>query len=523
MNGKDLMQALTFIDSQFLAEAEAPQAISPPAPRLPRKAMLIAAILALSLLLVGCGVVYFLNLQDMKIGESVYTIPNHRDEDGNKIYATEVIRDVISLQGLADSPGARASREWLEFTNSYDPDNQILFASDENPIAVPRKYDAYFVYTQKMMDKAEEIAAKYDLKLAGQSAPFQREETAFFLESLSLARLHDPELAQVTYDGGYFYECGNFKTEFHLTIPQWEPRFPYPSVGSFSYHDKDYFYTLNASVTNMETCEQWSHTIPSGQQVLIVQDDSEYAKIFCDRPDAFLYLTFVDEYTDEEGILQRLTREEIQMAADAFDFAIQPRKPDMDQVNAYLDKAYAEAMARLEAEEATYVDPFSLKSYGEYVDYLIAQMGDPTSFYSHLTPDTLYYTILDFDGDGTEDFLYGGKDHFSAVMTIKNGTIQPLFGNGSVSYLCENHIIEQSYTGEEYDPNSYVYLQFADGTFTELHKMEYDSETATWFRVTYDDFGLLRQSITEAEARSVIDSYKRIDLDMKPLSTFPRE
>ena len=42
-----------------------------------RKIWLIAAVIALTLLLVGCAVVYVLSLHDMKIGEYSVTKPEH--------------------------------------------------------------------------------------------------------------------------------------------------------------------------------------------------------------------------------------------------------------------------------------------------------------------------------------------------------------------------------------------------------------------------------------------------------------
>ena len=50
-----------------------------------RRLLLIAAIVALTLLLVGCAVVYVLRLQDMKVGEYSIYIPTIYDEDGNVV------------------------------------------------------------------------------------------------------------------------------------------------------------------------------------------------------------------------------------------------------------------------------------------------------------------------------------------------------------------------------------------------------------------------------------------------------
>lgn len=59
MNGKDLMTAMTFIDSRFLEELEAEPVRAKPRHVLPRKVLLVAAILVLMLALVGCGTVVY--------------------------------------------------------------------------------------------------------------------------------------------------------------------------------------------------------------------------------------------------------------------------------------------------------------------------------------------------------------------------------------------------------------------------------------------------------------------------------
>lgn len=59
MNGKELFLDLTFIDSRFIAEAETAIPQRKQGRTLPRKLLLVAAILALSMLLVGCGTVVY--------------------------------------------------------------------------------------------------------------------------------------------------------------------------------------------------------------------------------------------------------------------------------------------------------------------------------------------------------------------------------------------------------------------------------------------------------------------------------
>ena len=67
MTGKDLVIAMSGIDGRYIEEA-APAAA--PKTRSLRRPLLIAAAIAAALLLVGCGIVYALRLQDMSIGKA---------------------------------------------------------------------------------------------------------------------------------------------------------------------------------------------------------------------------------------------------------------------------------------------------------------------------------------------------------------------------------------------------------------------------------------------------------------------
>lgn len=78
------------------------------------------------------------------------------------------MKEIISVQGVAESPNQQAAKEWYEFTKAYDivqkyPDGIPDFTA-------PDAYDSYWVPTQELVDKVDEICKKYDLKLAGEGA-----------------------------------------------------------------------------------------------------------------------------------------------------------------------------------------------------------------------------------------------------------------------------------------------------------------------------------------------------------------
>jgi hypothetical protein len=142
MNGKELLMGVGNIHPRYYEEAETDGFSTRKRFRRP---LLIAAIVALTILLVGCAVAYALSAADLKLGTYHHTMPHYFDADGNKVPEAEITRDVISLQGISGSPNFLAAREWFEFEQGYDPDHSLLEEADNNPITVSSDYDSYFV------------------------------------------------------------------------------------------------------------------------------------------------------------------------------------------------------------------------------------------------------------------------------------------------------------------------------------------------------------------------------------------
>ena len=69
MNGKDIFLGLRYVDEDIIEEAEFGTFSEKSVHRTIRRPLLVAAIIALTALLVGCAVVYVLSMQEIKIGE----------------------------------------------------------------------------------------------------------------------------------------------------------------------------------------------------------------------------------------------------------------------------------------------------------------------------------------------------------------------------------------------------------------------------------------------------------------------
>ena len=99
MNANQLLDSIEDAKGKYIWEAQQHRCGEiPPKKRLTlRKTLLIAAVIALMMLLVGCAVVYVFHLQDLKIGEFSFTEQEHYGANWEKIEATELTRDMLSL------------------------------------------------------------------------------------------------------------------------------------------------------------------------------------------------------------------------------------------------------------------------------------------------------------------------------------------------------------------------------------------------------------------------------------------
>ncbi len=510
MTNLELFTALGGISSENLSGAEELQ--NKPCVRTNHKmqmkrAVLIAAVIALILLLVGCTVAYVLHLQDLKMGNYAHTQPRYIDADGNKIDETEIVREVISLQGVTGSPNFKATQEWFAFEQEYDKDHTLLYETDKHPIDVPSEYDAYFVYTQEMMDKVDEIAGKYALDLAGEMVNIQGHETDIFFDSLGIQQLHR-HVTDIRYAGGYFYACGNFKMEFFVT----PTGLPYEVLGSYRYNGKAYFDVMYSSVSSIENCEEEVYQLSDGQEVLIVMDE-EYAHVLYDRKDAFISLFLNRVNWSADGTQEHLTKQDVEHIADCFDFSVTPQKPDVELAKQKLQASYEAYQKEQEAIMATYDNPFQ-HDYDSYDDVIQTIIGNGVD------PETFQYALRDITGDGVDELFLGVDGMFGTIKTTMDGQITTLWSVGADtgSCLCEGNIVR--YCGADGEYEHYCFMKFdqSTGTLTQFLSMGYDPWQESWYySKSFVDFTY----ISKAEFDEMVNSYKVIDIGMRPISEYP--
>ena len=100
MTAYQLFRGLTGVDGELLAAVEPVDSRKEPATKkLPaRKIWLVAAVVALALLLAGCGIAYVLSLRQLELGTQTIPLPTDASQDGTAPTETEMQLTVFSLQ-----------------------------------------------------------------------------------------------------------------------------------------------------------------------------------------------------------------------------------------------------------------------------------------------------------------------------------------------------------------------------------------------------------------------------------------
>ena len=480
MNEKDILLGLSYIDKKYIEEAET---AAYPVRRFRRRPLLIAAVIALMLFLMGCAIAA-LSLRHLTVDVPTYT--NFSGEE----------RTVISMQGFQGTPSYEAFREWQTFLESYDPDKSILYASDD--FERPDAYDSYFCYSQEMVDKIDEICEKYDLEPLGKSWDFRQPEHLF--EALGIDSIFtEKAVTQGHTISGYCFQDGTFDMEgdFHLT-GQWDQDvgFTIRSV------QKTAFDGVFGNVGDLDSYDQWEYTMADGTTVLLAlyKADGQKAqegRIIVDKEDCFVMVGATGALHDPYGGIPN-ERSFLEDFCEAFDFTYQTQRVDPD-------KAYA-----LQCEE----EP---RTYTELIQYMLEEESEEYP--------SLEYALVDINGDGQEELLLRCEDSpllthreiqenmFFCVKSMRDGELVHLTGDGYL-FLCQGNVIESlsPFEGEE---NRHDYERYDQKLYPEWREQIIPAD-GTLYHVV----GGEQAEITEEEAREIMAKYPRMEIEFKPASEF---
>lgn len=451
---------------------------------------LIAAAIALTLLLVGCAVVYMLRMQDLKIGE--HTMIQTEPEAAEN---SEITLDILSLQGIKDSPNYRANQEWLAFTQSYEPEFGDYWESEE-------QYWAYNVLDQTMVDKLNEICEKYNLEVIGKPWHEYADCNEFLpligvdslLKTGSEATLHIPQ--------GRFFPGGSFTIYGSVTVPGTTQPL------DITYHcaKKNVFYDVFAYVSP-DTNER-NYETADGIPLLLLE--SEHAgMILADREDCFISLSVELRYNTS-----------LEHIADQFDFTICSVSPDSSgaeaRQQASIDIAYGDGPDK---------DMYSRSTYREYVEDIL--WWNNYNIMKGLNPAAIpqkEYTFWDLDGNGTEELLILYKGKIQNVVGMKNGKTDE--GKSYSIVLCQDNILVEQVqlTLDECWYHIFRFANDGDPVFSnpkEQSIVRLKEVNGVWWRTSSTDhYAEFDTQITEAEAMEILNTYIPVTLDTKPLTEF---
>ena len=507
MTAMDLLETIGSIKDQYILEASSgahsKRHISI------RRSLLIAAVVALMLLLVGCAVIYVLRMQDMKVGEYRFYVPAEYDENGNVIpVESQEPITLLSLQGT----NMEALAEWVAFTNTYDQDGTILIEADGtgSEWELPDNYHlTYGCYSQEMVDKLNEIVEKYDLKLLSSYIPLNYYENSVLLNSLGLNGLvyANPDV-QVEYWDGDFHLEGTFDLNMYISMDMGDWKWERGSA-SYRYSLKDYFDPITGGMLESIDYTQWDYTRRDGKKVLLVLGEGT-ARIYADLPDAFISIS-LDPVIWVDGEKVPMTQTALEQMAELFDLSVKPQPTTMEQV----EKQKADAQARYEAERAAARaehEAMYAAGYKEFVEYRLETVPNP---------ENVSYVLYDVNGDGVEELIIGGLD----ILSMKDGQSYKYFDLTNTGVIfphfrpCEGNLYEVYC--EDFGMYQHYFYQANAESASFITGVSYDAPDDAWYLHSKDGaYTENRQQITEEEAQNILDSYTRVEFRWLPLKRF---
>ena len=322
MTSFELMEAMGNVRDQYVLEAHSGQAETRKR-RPSRRILLIAAIISLMLLLLGCAAV-LLGLGELKLDRE--PVGPHG----------EFSSDVISLQGYAGTPNYQAAKEWEDFLRSYDQDGKLLAEAVQgscsfDPAGISMEYAAYTCYTEEMMTKIDEICEKYGLEILGPTY-FAEDALLGFrktLHELGIDSLFwDGAEAELASDNLYYYREGSFQLEGEIRLTASGNPWPYATAFQYRSIMKTTFDSVVLTVGDIEDYTQWNYTLQDGTEVLLAQSHDK-CLIIADRDTHFVTVNipmFLIGKTDHVT----MGRKALEAIADVFTFDYTPRRPDPD-------------------------------------------------------------------------------------------------------------------------------------------------------------------------------------------------
>lgn len=458
-----------------------------------KRIVLIAAVIALTLLLVGCAVVYALRMQNLKVGEYHHYISGVID-DAPVEEAKSIT--LISLQGTH----LEAMTEWIAFLQDYDSDHMLAVEAQSMGYTgdIPSQYSmTYGCYTREMMDKLDEIVQKYDLKLLSDKKPFMQGEGKLVLDTLGIDSIHrENDWSTVSYLEGYYYPEGTFEINLSISMDgkDWQCR---DNLAAYRYSRKAYFDPAYGAVSDPDTYTQWDYIREDGKKVLLAMS-KEFARIYIDLPDSFISLSMEACEWEAGGVRIPMPPKALEQIAELLNLTIQSQQVDTVNNIGALDPV------KMDAAE-----------YAQIIADYIARIPNP---------ENGSYLLYDLNSDGVEELLINGWGIYSMQEGIpyeymdrdKVLTILPMMRP------CEGNIVEiYLETDGALAEDAWYFYRAEAQSMAYIVGVTYNNRTDVWTMIPDDDRWTENdRQIPEAEARSILDSYTQVEFDWRPVKKY---
>lgn len=328
MNGQEIFLGLSYISRKYIEEAET-ETVSGGAGKVHRirRPFLLAAVIALALLLVGCAAVYVLKMEHVKISSGT----DQRDYslvDG--VYVKDphtVDTTTLSMAGLKGSNAYKACADFY----AYETELRASVSASGD----------WAGYDDAINAKAQELAEQYGLKPEGQPLTFRT--TRNLCNALGVERfVRNSQDVSIDVDQGFCRDSGNFFVLLRFAFPEDQGYEVTYTSGALYWNRQD---TFSRDYFTLEDSGDWverNYTTSAGNTVLILTSPSqERGYIICDRGDALMtvWLDVNPELLSEDaGVVSaeylHMTDKQLDIVADALDFAIQPNVPTQADVDA---------------------------------------------------------------------------------------------------------------------------------------------------------------------------------------------
>lgn len=328
MNGQEIFLGLSYISRKYIEEAET-ETVSGGAGKAHRirRPFLLAAVIALLLLLVGCAAVYVLKMEHVKIssgtGQRDYSLV-----DGVYVKDPHTVgTTTLSMAGLKGSNAYKACADFY----AYETELRASASASGD----------WAGYDDAINAKAQELAEQYGLKPEGQPLTFRT--TRNLCNALGVERfVRNSQDVSIDVDQGFCRDSGNFFVLLRFAFPEDQDYEVTYTSGALYWNRQD---TFSREYFTLEDRGDWverNYTTSAGNTVLILTSPSqERGYIICDRGDALMtvWLDVNPELLSEDaGVVSaeylHMTDAQLDMVADALDFAIQPNVPTQADVDA---------------------------------------------------------------------------------------------------------------------------------------------------------------------------------------------